>query len=71
MRFKGDVSLIDCLAHVENLIVKVILKSLGSSTFKDVVEFLNRVKEYSWKDITMLMALGDIAVLRIVVLWIN
>jgi hypothetical protein len=49
----------------------VILKSLGSSTFKDVVEFLDRVKEYGWKDITMLMASGDIAVLRIMVLWIN
>jgi uncharacterized protein (DUF4213/DUF364 family) len=71
MRFKGDISLIDYLVHVENLIIKAILKSLGSSTFKDVVEFLNRVKEYSWKDITMLIASGDIAILRIIVLWIN
>jgi hypothetical protein len=71
MRFKGDASLIDCLAHVDNLIVKAILKSLGSSTFKDAVEFLDRVKERGWKDITMPMASGDIAVLRIVVLWIN
>jgi hypothetical protein len=71
MRFKGDSSLIDCLAHVDNLIVKAILKSLGSSTFKDAVEFLDRVKEHGWKDITMPMASGDIAVLRIVVLWMN
>jgi hypothetical protein len=41
MRFKGDVSLIDCLVYVDNLIVKAILKSLGSSTFKDAVEFLD------------------------------
>jgi len=71
MRFKGDASLIDCLAHIENLIVKAILKSLGSSTFKDAVEFLDRVKEHGWKDITMPMASGDIAVLWIIVLWIN
>ena len=68
MRFKGDTSLIDYLAHVDNLVIKVILKSLGSSTFKDVVEFLDRVKEYSWKDIIILIASGDIAILRIIVL---
>jgi hypothetical protein len=71
MRFKGDSSLIDCLVYMDNLIVKAILKSLGSSTFKDAVEFLDRVKEYGWKDITIPMASGDIAVLRIVVLWMN
>jgi hypothetical protein len=47
MRFKGDISLIDYLVYIENLIIKVILKSLGSSTFKDIVKFLNWVKEYS------------------------
>jgi hypothetical protein len=46
MRFKGDLSLINYLAYVDNLIVKAILKSLGSSTFKDAVEFLDRVKEH-------------------------
>ena len=71
MRFKGDTSLIDCLAHVDNLIVEAILKSLGSGTFKDAIEFLDRVKEHGWKEITMPMASGDIAVLRIIVLWIN
>ena len=47
MRFKGDASLIDYLVYIDNLIVNVILKSLGSSIFKDVVEFLDRVKEHS------------------------
>jgi hypothetical protein len=46
MRFKGDISLIDYLAYIDNLVIKAILKSLGSSTFKDIVKFLNRVKEY-------------------------
>jgi hypothetical protein len=71
IRFKEDASLIDYLVYVDNLIVKAILKSLGSSTFKDIIEFLNRVKECGWKDITIPMASGDIAVLRIIVLWIN
>ena len=63
--------MIDCLVYVDNLIIKAILKSLGSSTFKDAVEFLDRVKEYGWKDITIPMASGDFAVLYIVVLWMN
>jgi hypothetical protein len=71
MRFKGEASLIDCLAHVDNLIVKAILKSLGSSTHKDACAFLDRVKEHGWKQITLPMASGDITVLRIVVLWLN
>jgi hypothetical protein len=71
MRFKGEESKINCLTHVENLVVKAILKSLGSSTHKDAYAFLNRVKEKGWETITMPMALGDIAVLHIVVLWMN
>jgi len=45
MRFKGEVSKIDCLAHIDNLIVKAILKSLGLSTSKDAIAFLDRVKD--------------------------
>jgi hypothetical protein len=45
MRFKGEASKIDCLAHVDNLVVKAILKSLGSSTHKDAVAFLDRVSD--------------------------
>jgi hypothetical protein len=41
MRFKGDLSLINYLAYVDNLIIKAILKSLGLSTFKDTVKFLD------------------------------
>jgi hypothetical protein len=44
MRFKGEQSLIDCLAHVDNLICKAILESLGSSTHKEASEFLDRVR---------------------------
>jgi hypothetical protein len=35
MRFKGEDSQVRCLAHILNLIVKAILESLGSSTYKD------------------------------------
>jgi hypothetical protein len=71
MRFKGEESLIDCLAHVDNLIYKAILESLGSSTHKDASDFLDRVRSHGWKNITMPLASGDIAVLRIIVLWMN
>jgi hypothetical protein len=71
MRFKGEESLIDYIAYVDNLIVKAILKSLGSSTYKDACAFLDRVKANGWDKITLLIASGDIAVLRIVVLWMN
>jgi len=41
MRFKGEASKIDYLAHMDNLIMKAILKSLGSSTYKDAIVFLD------------------------------
>ena len=41
MRFQGEASKIDCLAHVDNLIMKAILKELGLSTYKDTVTFLD------------------------------
>jgi hypothetical protein len=45
IRFKGEASKIDCLAYVDNLVIKAILKSLGSSTYKDAVAFLDRVSD--------------------------
>ena len=71
MRFKGEQSLIDYIAHVDNLVVKAILRDLGSSTHKDAYDFLNRVKYLGQNKITIPGAAGDIAVLRIVVLWMN
>jgi len=41
MRFKGEASKINYLAHMDNLIMKAILKSLGSSTYKDAIAFLD------------------------------
>jgi hypothetical protein len=46
MRFKGEESKVDYLAHVDNLIMKAILISLGSSTHKDTCLFLDRVKDH-------------------------
>ena len=71
MRFKGEESLINYLAHVDNLVCKAILESLGSSTYKDASDFLDKVRSHGWKNITMLLVLGDIAVLRIIILWMN
>jgi hypothetical protein len=47
MRFQGEASKINYLAHVDNLIMKAILKELGLSTHKDTVAFLDRVQDYS------------------------
>jgi hypothetical protein len=68
IRFKGEDSKINCLAHVDNLIVKAILKELDFSTYKEAVEFLDRVKDYRWKEITLPLTTRDIVVLQIVVL---
>jgi hypothetical protein len=46
IRFKGEESLVDYIAYVDNLVVKAILKSLGSSTHQDACAFLDRVKAY-------------------------
>lgn len=68
MRFEGESSQIGCFGHINNLIIKAILKSLDSSTHKDAVSLLNRANDFSWKEITIPLASGDIAVLRLVVL---
>jgi hypothetical protein len=47
IRFKGKESLINYLTYINNLIYKAILESLGSSTYKDASDFLNRVRLYS------------------------
>ena len=71
MRFKGENSQIGCFGHINNLVVKAILKSLGSSTHKDAVSLLNRANDYGWKEITVPLASGNIVILRLVVLWIH
>jgi menaquinone-dependent protoporphyrinogen IX oxidase len=47
MRFKGEASKINYLAYVDNLIIKAILRSLGSSTYKDAIVFLDWVSNNS------------------------
>jgi hypothetical protein len=71
MRFKGERSLVDCMAYIDNLVVKAILKDLDSSMYKDACDFLNRVKQLDWNKITIPEAAGDITILRIVILWMN
>ena len=71
MRFKGEASKINYLAYINNLIIKAILKSLGSSTHKDAIAFLDRVSDNGWNKVTLPIASGDITVLRIIVLWMN
>ena len=47
IRFKGEASKVDYLAHIDNLIIKAILKSLDSSTYKNTIVFLDRVSNNS------------------------
>ncbi|KAH8743562.1 hypothetical protein F5882DRAFT_313401, partial [Hyaloscypha sp. PMI_1271] len=42
-------SKIDYLAHVNNLVIKAILESLGLSTYKKAYEFLNWGVVLSWR----------------------
>jgi hypothetical protein len=70
MRFMGDYSQIRCFAHILNLVCKDILKNLGSSTHKEAVTFLDRVKG-KWQKITLLLGQGEITLLRIIILWIS
>jgi hypothetical protein len=46
IRFQVEASKINYLAHVDNLIIKAILKELGLSTHKDIVTFLDRVQDH-------------------------
>jgi hypothetical protein len=71
IRFKGEASKVDYLAHIDNLIIKAILKSLGSSTHKDTIAFLDRISDNGWNKVTLPIVSGDITILRIVVLWMN
>jgi hypothetical protein len=71
IRFRGEASKIDYLAYIDNLVVKAILKSLGSSTHKDAIAFLDRISNNGWNKVTLPLVSGDITILRIIVLWIN
>jgi hypothetical protein len=42
IQFRGNASQIWCFTHVLNLIIKAILKELGSSTYKQATKYLNR-----------------------------
>ena len=61
MQFKGEVSQIQCFAHVLNLIVKDILAELGSRTNKGNREYLDRAIAAKWKTITLPGAAGVVA----------
>lgn len=47
IRFQGKASKIDYLVYINNLIIKAILKELGSHIYKDAIAYLDRVKKYS------------------------
>lgn len=69
MRFKGEQSHIRCFAHILNLIVKDILRDIGSSTHKNAVERLSQAAAGKWKQIDAPLGSGAIAILRLIVLW--
>jgi hypothetical protein len=68
MRFKGEMSQIQCFAHVLNLIVKDILADLSSCTNKDDREFLDQAVANKWKTITLPRAAGVVACVQLQVL---
>lgn len=75
IRFRGLASRIRCFAHILNLIVKAILQELGSSTFKQAVEYLDRatvaITNRERSRLQIPNAQGVIAKLRIIVLWVH
>jgi hypothetical protein len=75
MRFRGEESRIRCFAHVLNLIVKKILETLGSSTYKSAKSFLDLVAKSIAEGRTSRLSIplgqGVIAKLRLIVLWID
>ncbi len=71
MRFNGITGQIQCFVYILNLVYKAILKSLGSSTYKDASDFLDRAEKNKQDKITLPLATGDITVLRVIVLWIS
>ena len=71
MRFNGITGQIQCFVYILNLVYKAILKSLGSSTYKDASDFLDRAKKNKQDKITLPLAIGDIVVLCVIVLQIS
>ena len=56
MRFTKN-SQIRCFAHILNLVMKFILKSLHVSSYKEATTLLNDIIRKSWKKIQILIAL--------------
>ena len=62
MRFKGQEAFIWCFAHILNLIVQKILKTLGSSTNKQTSDHLDLVAKSNNKVINVPLGQGVIAI---------
>lgn len=67
MKFTQN-SQIRCFAHILNLVMKTILRSLRASSHKEACDFLDDVAKRSWKTINA--PTSPIAKLRLLVLWI-
>ncbi|KAJ5267673.1 hypothetical protein N7478_010481 [Penicillium angulare] len=67
MRFTQN-SQIRCFAHILNLAMKRILRSLRASSHREACDFLDDVAKTSWKTINV--PTSPIAKLRLLVLWI-
>lgn len=67
MKFTQN-SQIRCFAHILNLVMKAILRSLCASSYREACDLLNDVAKQSWKKIKA--PSSPIAKLRILVLWI-
>lgn len=67
MKFTHN-SQIRCFAHILNLVMKIILRSLRASSHKEACDLLDDVAKRSWK--TVNASTSPIAKLRLLVLWI-
>jgi hypothetical protein len=67
MKFTQN-SQIRCFAHILNLVMKRVLRSLNASSHREACDFLDDVAKRSWK--VMAVPTSPIAKLRLLVLWI-
>ena len=70
MKFYGEKSYIQCLAHVINLVCKAILKELKASSHKDAKRILDRMAAEKTNAVLAANAQTTIVKLRLLIMWI-
>jgi hypothetical protein len=70
MKFHGEKSYIQCLAHVINLVCKAILKELKASSHKDAKRILDRIAAEKTNIVPATNTQTTIVKLRLLIMWI-